>query len=298
MNGQLLRVMTSDRIELQGFLVSPESGVGSTAILHMHGLAGNFYENRFVDQVARAASSQGFSFLTTNNRGHDYISDLIHEKQDGRIEYRQIGGVYEAFEDCILDIRAWVEFLKSMGTETVILQGHSHGALKVTYYLYRVADPCVSGLILLSPSDDFGMQRLRLEDRFGEALELADRLIARGEGARLMPEGYFHYPISARTYSDIFQEGSRLKMFNLAGTDADTFPELESIKVPVLVILGSVDEEFVGAPGQYLSDLRAHMKNATDFAGFVVDGAPHNYLKYERDVAERIKGWLRARSAT
>jgi pimeloyl-ACP methyl ester carboxylesterase len=158
--------------------------------------------------------------------------------------------------------------------------------------MFRAKDPKVRGLILLSPSDDFGCQRLRIGDSFDKALHVAEKMIAEGDGARLMPEGYFHYPVSAATYLDIFNRDSHLRIFNLAGTDRDAFPELESVRVPVLVVVGSVDEAFVGAPQDYLAGLRGRMTGAASFDGYVIEGAPHNYLHFEHHLAQLIEGWL------
>jgi pimeloyl-ACP methyl ester carboxylesterase len=292
MKGELLRTRTSDGLELQGLLVCPEEGLAKTSVLHVHGLAGNFYENRFVDTAAAAVIATGMNFLTVNNRGHDYISDFFYDGGGVGTEYKQIGGIYEIFSESVLDIKAWIELLLAMGTENIVLQGHSHGALKVLYYSHKTHDPRVTGLILLSPSDDFGRQRDHLGDRFDEALTVAAEMLSRGEGASLMPAGYFHYPVSASTYMDIFNRDSALRMFNLSKTDNDEFVEIESVTVPALVIVGSVDEEFVGPPKTYISDLRELMGGATSFDGYVIEGAPHNYLHFEREVAGCIGGWL------
>lgn len=292
MKGEFCRVLTKDGLELQGLFVCPEDRPGTTTVLHVHGLAGNFYENRFIDHVAEALAGRGQNFLTVNTRGRDYLSDFICETGDGKTEFRQIGGIHEIFRECTRDIEAWVEFLISRGTARVILQGHSHGALKVTYYLYKKTDPRIAGLILLSPSDDLGRQRARIGDRFDEALEVAQSLITRGDGANLMPQGYFHYPVSARTYVDIFGRDSLVKLFNVSRTDTDDFPELASLTIPVLAVVGSVDEEFLGGPQEYLDSIRVICKNAPGFEGHVVVGAPHTYLHFEPEVARRVTDWV------
>jgi pimeloyl-ACP methyl ester carboxylesterase len=292
MKYEFIRTITSDGLELQGLLACPQGGSTETGVIHVHGLAGNFYENRFIDDVAKAVVAKGVDFLTVNTRGHDYISDFICEGGSGGEEYKQIGGIYEIFEDSILDIKAWIELLVSRGANRIILQGHSHGALKVTYYVHKMQDPRIAGLILLSPSDDFGCQRDRIGERFGEALKMSAEMIANGRGADLMPTEYFHYPVSATTYVDIFNERSALKMFNLSGTDTEEFQALNSVRVPTLAIVGSVDEAFMGSPEAYLEDIRGHMINASGFDGYVIEGAPHNYLHFEGEVAGYIGGWL------
>lgn len=294
MKGELCRTLTADGLELHGFLALPDGGTPETGLLHIHGLAGNFYENRFIENVGEAVVDSGRGFLTVNTRGRDYLSDFIFEKPDGTKEYRQIGGIHEIFEECMEDIEAWIAYLRALGTRHIILQGHSHGALKVTYYLCRKTDPGVDGLILLSPSDDFGCQRSQLGEKFDEAIGVARTMVAEGRGGDLIPAQYYHYPVSAATYLDIFDDRSRLRLFNLSRTDSREFPELRSIRVPVLTIVGSVEEFFLETPARYLSLIEDELENAPDFSGVVIQGATHNYLDFEEEVARHIGKWLRS----
>lgn len=295
MKGEFVRVLTEDGLELQGLFVTPEGGAAGATVIHTHGLDGNFYENRFIDYVAEACVEAGFNFITFNNRGHDYISDFIVEDPGaGEVSYRQVGGIYELFEESALDIAAWVEFARSRGSKRLVIQGHSHGALKAVYYFAKGDIAGAEGLVLLSPSDDFGRQRESLGGEFDAALSLAVGLIEGGKGLDLMPPGIFHYPISAQSYYDIYRPGSPLALFNVSKTDRGEFPELASVKVPVLMIVGSVEEAFLGDPGDFLNAAKGLMPNAAGFEGAVLDGAPHNYLGLDREVGRKIGAWLKA----
>lgn len=294
MKGEFCRVITSDGLELQGLFVTPEGGPSKTTLVHVHGLAGNFYENRFVDYAADACTGAGINFFTFNNRGHDYISDLISQAPDGTAGYRQIGGSLEIFEDCIKDIQAWIDFLEGRGTERLILEGHSHGAVKATYYLSRVADPAIKGLVLLSPSDDFGLQRYRMGKRFDEIVGIAQKMVAEGRGGEFMSRDYFPYVVSAATYFDTFRPESHLKVFNISMTDTHTFPEIESVRLPVLAIVGTVEEAYIGRPDDFLTDLKRRFKNTKDFTGHFIKEAPHNYLGHEAELGQHLQEWLRA----
>ena len=295
MKGEFVRLLTGDGIELQGLYVTPAAGAADKTVIHTHGLDGNFYENRFIDHVAAACAEAGFNFITFNNRGHDYISDFIVEAPgSGEFSYRQIGGMYELFEESLLDIGAWVEFARSRGSARLVLQGHSHGALKAAYYMWKGDTRGVDGLVLLSPSDDFGRQRNSLGDRFDAALALAEGLVRDGRGLDLIPPDIFHYPVSAQSYFDIYRPGSPLALFNVSGTDRSEFPELASIEVPVLMVVGSVEEAFLGEPREFLEAARKLLVNAPGFEGAVLAGAPHNYLGSDAEVGERIGAWLRA----
>jgi pimeloyl-ACP methyl ester carboxylesterase len=285
----------------------------------------------------------GIGFMSGNNRGHDYISDILRsrrnqksetrnqnaeladrdftktlryentgarrnqksesrnqkpelkERERERYDYVQIGGMYEKLADSVADIRAWIDFAVSRGAKRIILQGHSHGAIKVTHYLVATRDPRVCGLILLSPSDDMGIARKQLGDRFLWVLARARELVRAGKGRQLLPERDSQCPVSAATFFDCHNKGSTTGIFNMSRTDRREFPELASISVPVLVAVGTVDEALVGKPHKYVEDIRACMVKCPSFTGSVVEGAPHNYLGREAELARVLEKWLRLR---
>ncbi len=356
-NGELVRVMTEDGMELNGFYVGrsqrsevrrqksevPRSAPSPYCVVHVHGWDGNFYENRFIDYSAQVCSKLGIGFVSGNNRGHDYISDILRSRRNQKSEtrnqnaeladsdfttktqrheddvrtnqnsetrkqspelrkgkpefdYVQVGGMYEKLADCVADIRAWIDFAVRRGARRVILQGHSHGAIKVTHYLTTTHDARVAGLILLSPSDDMGLARRQLGDRFLWVLARARELVRAGKGRQLLPERDSQYPVSAATFFDCHNKDSITGIFNMSRTDRREFPELASIGVPVLVAVGTVEEAFVGAPQKYVADIEGHLVNCPSFTGAVIPGAPHNYLGRESELAKVLATWLKNRT--
>lgn len=288
--GELCRVITRDGLELHGFSAAPRKPA-QTALLHVHGWDGNFYENRFVLHAARVVTGRGFLFITANNRGHDYVADVLRDR--GRyLDYCQVGGIYERFADAVEDIRAWVDFCARRGCRRVILQGHSHGAIKALLYLDRTRDRRVSGLVLLSPSDDLGLVRAKLGPRYSRALALARRLVGQERDRELMPGWANEYPVSAGTFLDCFGPESVTGMFNIARTDRDEFPELARVKVPVLLAAGTEDEAFVGQPQDFCRDVAGLLAAAPAVTTAVIKGAPHNYLGRETRLAEVLDHWL------
>ena len=317
-HGELCRVVTADGMELNGFFQPGGTrGSGSSSrplvpnpfcVVHVHGWDGNFYENRFIDYAAAECGRLGIGFISGNNRGHDYIADILRDRsqqakaksQEAKaaelLDYVQIGGIYEKLADSVADIGAWVDFAVGRGAKRVILQGHSHGAIKVTHYLITTRDPRVCGLILLSPSDDIGLARKQLCERFPWVLARAREMTGKGSGRKLLPERDSPYPVSAATFFDCHNKDSITGMFNMSRTDRQRFPELAAVKVPVLLAVGTVEEAFVGAPWKYVQDIRACMVNCPSFAGAVIEGAPHNYLGRERELAGVLRRWLRIRA--
>lgn len=69
MKQEFVRLYSADNIEMPGVLSSPEGG-SDTIVLHVHGLNGNFYENRFLDVLAKTYTEKGCAFwpLTTAAR--------------------------------------------------------------------------------------------------------------------------------------------------------------------------------------------------------------------------------------
>ena len=144
MNYPIVRKTTKDGIELQGFLFNSKNK--EKILLHVHGTAGNFYENRFVGEVTAHLANNDIASLAFNNRG----SSVLQESPP-------TGAATEIFKDCLLDIDAWIEYVFNLGYKNIILQGHSLGTEKAVYYLSKGKyKEKVSNVILLGFSDTYG----------------------------------------------------------------------------------------------------------------------------------------------
>lgn len=157
LKGALVKTITSDSLELQGFWLPQKS---DTAVFHSHGTAGDFYTHKFIEVEGKRLAKNKISFLTVNNRGHDVYAD-IRKHVKGKVEWTQVGGGFEKFEDCLLDISAWMDFLEKQEIKKVILQGHSLSQ-KILYYQHIKKDKRVIGQIHLSPQNDDGLMFYKL----------------------------------------------------------------------------------------------------------------------------------------
>lgn len=138
MKQELIRINSIDGIEMVGILYEPEEK-SNKIVIHVHGLCGNFYENRFLDILAKSYTNKGISFLTFNNRGTNFISELLKGNN-----FEIIGGCYERFIDCLLDIEGAINYVKEKGYNNIILEGHSYGCNKVIYYYNKKKDNSIS----------------------------------------------------------------------------------------------------------------------------------------------------------
>ena len=109
MKQELVRIYSMDGIEQPGILYTP-SNDADKIVIHVHGLNGNFYENRFLDVLAKSYTDKNYAFLTFNNRGKDFITELLKGN-----ESVIIGGSLERFKDCILDIEGVINWVKEKG---------------------------------------------------------------------------------------------------------------------------------------------------------------------------------------
>jgi pimeloyl-ACP methyl ester carboxylesterase len=286
MKGELIRVIADDGVELVGFYSAPPSA--RRAVLHTHGLAGNFYENRFVDSICEAVVSKGLAFFTYNNRGHDYVSDNL--KGDGAAtEIAPGGSAWEIFDDCVHDIAACSRFLIEHGHDDIYFEGHSLGTSKIVHYLSSRGDTHAVGVILLSPPDMFGLRDERTGGRLDEILAEARELVGAGEGDKLMPNAGYVVPLSAATVVATYGDRNKTDIFPLRLGDEGDYGKLASIRLPMLVIYGTVEEAVTVPTDTAAALIREHAGEGTVVETVTLEGANHVYWGLEADVG-RIVG--------
>ncbi len=289
MKTEFIRFLTQDGVELQGLYFAPADRTAAKGVLHVHGFAGNFYENRFIDHLAKTLTEGGYAFLSFNNRGHDYLSDLLR-KEDKGWTYVPGGRAHEIFAECLYDIDAALHFLEGRGVIEVCLQGHSSGANKVVFHQYHRKSRNVRALILLSPNDDIGLQEDARGDRFEEVLDIARALVKAGRGDELMPEGP-SYPISANSYLDYFGSESSADVFPYRDPQAK-FEEVSTLRCSLLILFAGSGEYLLGNLNETLALLRSKATASPRVDVGIIDGAPHDYLGRERDLSSAVVGWL------
>jgi len=290
LKAELVRIEAGDGLELVGLYAAPEGGTARRAILHTHGLAGNFYENRFIADVCAAVLAKGLAFLVTNNRGHDYRSDNLRG-WGLETTYEPGGATMDIFEDCVHDLAGGARFLAERGHEQVYFEGHSLGCCKTVYYLSEVGDPRCAGLVLISPPEMYGLQDSRADGELGELLKTSRALIAEGKGDTLLEVGR-SVPYTATTFVSMFGDPSVTDIFPLRnGRDGD-FRRLASIDKPVLVTYGDV-EEAVNIP---VDDAAALMKEmaigSPRVETLIVRGGNHVYWGHEEELAGAIAAFV------
>jgi pimeloyl-ACP methyl ester carboxylesterase len=288
MRGEIVRTYTEDNLNLQGLLCAP-SGQTRRLVLHVHGSYGNFYENLFLDYMADAYTASGSAFLSVNTRGHDYYADFKTQRSQGGYDSKRIGGILEKFGECLLDIRAWIDFTQDRDFTDVILQGHSLGAMKTAYYCARAKDARVKALFLISPPDILGTVRKNFDRDISRNLALARELAAQNPDS-LMPDGTSYDPIGAGNYLSLYDDPEVAGMFS--------FPDkpnsiLSSLELPVRAVVGEKDEYITRGAKELMKLVGQNVKSPGQFVGKVILHANHVYDNREKELSSVLADWAR-----
>lgn len=286
MRGELVRVWTEDELQLQGLFCAPLDTSGKPAVLHVHGASSNFYRSQFLDPLADELTARGHAFLSANTRGHDIMNNVYSRDATAS---RKIGVAFEIFEDCVLDIDAWLRLLEKHGHRRAVLLGHSFGVLKVAFYQSETRDGRVDGLIFMSPADQgFWLETMGAE--MERALSWAGEMVAQGQGQTLFTGPLIPYPMSAATIHSLFISG-KSDIFKFGRPD-EPWEVIARLDVPILALVGTVAESTIPSPEQAMALLESKATASARCDTVVLEGAPHNYRGYEAQVTEVIVSWL------
>lgn len=277
MKQKLVRLNSTDNIEMVGILYEPEQK-SNKIVVHIHGLCGNFYENRFLDILAKTYTDKGTSFLTFNNRGTNFISELLKGN-----EFEVIGGCYEKFTDSLLDIEGAINYVKEIGYNEIILEGHSYGCNKVSYYYSKMKDETINKIILLAPCDiPQECVKFLSKEEYKIAKEESTRLVSEGKANELIDFSVnANGKIAAGTYYDDFLPGGESDFIKYRDGIDGKSNLLNSIDIPLLVVFGDKDECVLT---QDIEIVKGYLNNNIKNCNIqIIKGADHSYTdKYEK----------------
>lgn len=276
MKQELVRINSVDGIEQPGILYTPRENTNKI-VIHVHGLNGNFYENRFLDTLSKSYTDKNFAFLTFNNRGKDFIAELL--KGD---DFVVIGGSLERFKDCILDIEGVINWVKEKGYSEIILEGHSYGCNKVLYYYNRKKDDCIKKIVLLAPCDiPSEGKKFLSEEEYNIAKEESTILVNEGKDNELINFSVMaNGKIAAGTYYNDFLPGGENDFIKYSDGKNGKSEVLNSIDIPTLIVFGDIDECVLTQP---IEIVKEYLKNNIGNCNIqIIEGADHSYTnRYE-----------------
>lgn len=283
MKSPIVKVRTKDKLPLYGLLLEAEGS--KVLFVEIHGTASNFYENEFMWPLAEALEKQGISTLVVNTRGADSLQ-----------AYPFRGNALEKFEDCVLDIDAWIEFALKRGYKKVILSGHSLGTQKVVYYIGKGKyAKNVAAVILLAFADSYAYHNAYVEKRATKdaLLREAKKLVKKRKGDTLLRSVYLahreRFPKSATSYLSFFGENSELSKA-LPLRNKGKLQIYSKIKVPILAVIGDKQEYTAISIKDALDLLKKENKLAEVHQ---IKNCDHDFTGKEKELSSIIARFLR-----
>ena len=287
MKQELVRINSIDNIELPGILYTPDDNT-TKIVIHVHGLNGNFYENRFLDTLAKTYTDNNYAFLTFNNRGRDFITELL--KGD---EFTIIGGSLERFKDCILDIEGVINWVKNKGYQEIMLEGHSYGCNKVLYYYNKKRDNTIKKIILLAPCDiPAEAKKCLTKEEYEKAKNDSTRLVEQGKENELIDFSIMaNNKIAAGTYYYDFLPGGENDFIRYSDGENGKSELLNSIDIPTIIIFGDADECVLTEDIEVVKSYFAN--NLSNCYTKIINGADHSYTGKYIELGEIIKNIIK-----
>lgn len=285
----LQKITTRDGVVLAGGVVYPKRK-GTTAVVLAHGLMGKFYGwLPRMEPLVKGLASRGMAVALFNTRGHDVVSTISYIQRTvlRKTEDRPLkigGSATERFEDCVYDIRAMIDFFVRSGYRNIILAGHSTGANKVAYYQYKTKDPRVKKIVLLSPISDPAVARREYGATLKAYLQNALRAVHRGDGDKFLMSTSSDPLLTPKRFLSLYTPGGAEDVFPYYNPKGN-WRAMESIRVPLLTVVGNHDQFLDRDAGEYMEVFQQHVR---DFRGTIIAGADHSFNKREKELARAV----------
>ncbi len=281
----IISTTTSDNLTLHGLLFEAEGA--DTLFLLIHGTAGNFYEEGFIEPLSRTLVAQGVSFLSFNNRGAGVYDP-----------WQKTGAAVELFEDSVIDIDAWIQYALSKGYANVVLCGHSLGTEKVVYYMnHGTHKDVVRSAVLLAPSDSKGFQlygdpsNATSPDgaQIQKYLSQAQTLVAGGKGDQFLPRDAYAtlMPKSAASFVNFVGADSPLSQalpFHTKKLEA-----YSKIDIPILALIGDQEEYTVVPVDEALTLMKTENPNTQ---AMQLSDCNHDFAGKEDEISRLIAKFI------
>ena len=282
---KFISTSTSDGLRLHGAISETEDK--ENIIIHIHGMAGDFYQNPYSPLMFEKYLIANIAFLAGENRGTHLATLFNTINGDSKI----IGNSYEIFEDCVYDIQAWVDSAKNLGYENIWLQGHSLGTSKIAYYISTKPDRNIAGLILISPSDMIELVHDPEGQKDHDLLyPEAKFLMSENKPNQLLSNLLWGYDrLSAQTYLNFFSDDSKTAIFNYKRPDLG-WEVVNNIHIPVLAITGTEDDGIqpIIEPAQAMEILKKELKNSPKVKTILYEGAKHSFNGFEENIIKDV----------
>ena len=259
-----------------------------TALVHVHGIMGNFLVGTLRFYPAPLARA-GFPVLVLETR---------------------MGNVGQLFgqaiwHEAIRDVDAAVRWLREEGYDTIVLSGYSSGATLATRYAATHHVPDLRGLVCLGNPWGLPQSMKRRADRFGAMPDYAELTaqVRRAIGGdpddpdndRLVIVERSRGPTTRPADSEVYTYRTWWHSRGPSATAAMAFRQIGQVWAPVLLVQGTEDEVVRFEEAVALASL-ARAAGNPDVTVIRIDGVGHSFAGGEIATLDAVIGWLRERA--
>ena len=180
-------------------------------------------------------------------------------------------------DDALMEIQAWVDWLKRQGASEIILMAHSRGANEAMVYTAGQSDPVITHLVLLAPGIDDNKQSF--ENRYGpsfdETLSMMSKAKQNGLGSKFVDGVDFWFcpqaTVTPNSFISYYGDDSRFRRID---------HYIKNLPVPTLIIFGTEDDLVVSG-----HTVIKPLVDGKRVQLYVVEGAGHFFLDFNIDEA-------------
>ena len=171
---RFLSIRAIDGFKVQAALWQPENrrAADTTMIVQVHGSGGNL-SSLPLRVIARALSAKGYTALSISTWQHDE-----HVNTD-------------LFFDVRRDIEAAVATVSALGYRSIVLLGHSLGAVQVQYYAATDWDPTIKAVVLTGAFGKLPWKSRHIliqdEDNYKALADTSVGALRAGKAAEILP---------------------------------------------------------------------------------------------------------------
>ena len=258
-----------------------------TALVHIHGIMGNFLVGSLRFYPAPLARA-GYPVLVLETRMGN-VGQLFGQA---------------IFEDAIRDVEAAVRWLREEGFDTIVLSGYSSGATLATRYAATHHVPDLRGLVCLGNPWGLPQSMKRRADEYGATPDYAEltAVVRRAIGAdpdapehdRLVVVEQSRGPTSRPPDSEVYTYRTWWHSRGPAATSAMAFRQIGQVWAPILLVQGTGDEVVRFEEAVALAGV-ARAAGNRDVTVLRIDEAGHSFKGHEIATLDAVLSWLRRR---
>lgn len=273
---KFLHTYTADDIYLTG--LEYRSNDSKSCCILIPGLGGNYIDNSFINVIGETLSSNGINYIACNTRGSfniNYSHSLL-----SNTKVKEIGIINEMFNDCIYDIKAWIDLALKLGYDDITLMGHSVGCNKIIYFLDNYNNyQCINDIIFISPIDY--VYRMKKKSNYEKILAEVKNNCQSGKQNLIVYFDYYYKYSYAML--DLFSNDN-LDNFPSSSRNNSKFNSFLKINIPITILYGSYERQVL----ESIDIIKEACYNKHTCNIEIINNAGHSFNGSEIDLSNKI----------